>query len=109
MTKYNKWFLLLGLLILAGMYINWAFMAVAMIVLIGIICWEITDRAFRPFLSQLAPSMSTTNMYDNSSEVYGHEWSVDCPSCGVFTVIQKGDPVICPKCGNTEIDTVRKL
>jgi anaerobic ribonucleoside-triphosphate reductase len=44
-----------------------------------------------------------------SPEIYGHEWTIDCPSCGVFTAIQKGDPVICPKCGNTDIDTVRKV
>ena len=33
------------------------------------------------------------------------EWEVDCPKCGVFIQIQKGDPAICPRCGETNIDT----
>lgn len=47
------------------------------------------------------------NRGDKEPDVYGHEWEIDCPSCGVFTFIQKDDPVTCPKCGSTEIDTVR--
>ena len=34
-----------------------------------------------------------------------HEWDVTCPNCGIFTQIQKGDPTICPKCGEVDIDT----
>lgn len=33
------------------------------------------------------------------------EWEVQCPDCGTFTQIQKGDPVLCSKCGTSEIDT----
>lgn len=34
-----------------------------------------------------------------------HEWKVECPTCGIFTVIQKGDPVLCPVCHDPDIDT----
>lgn len=34
-----------------------------------------------------------------------HEWEVSCPNCGDFVQIQKSDPVICPKCQSTEIET----
>lgn len=33
------------------------------------------------------------------------EWEVNCPKCGVFIQVQKGDPTICPKCGEPDIDT----
>lgn len=32
-------------------------------------------------------------------------WQVTCISCGVFNQIQKGEPVLCPKCFSPEIDT----
>jgi Zn finger protein HypA/HybF involved in hydrogenase expression len=34
-----------------------------------------------------------------------HEWEIDCPDCGIFTQVQKGDPTICPKCHNPNINT----
>ena len=42
-------------------------------------------------------------------EHYGHEWIVDCPKCGKFTAVQKGEPTICPKCKTTDIDTARAV
>lgn len=33
------------------------------------------------------------------------EFNVSCPECGNFVQIQKGDPVVCPKCGEVDIDT----
>lgn len=32
-------------------------------------------------------------------------WQVTCLNCGVFNQIQKGEPVICPKCEAVDIDT----
>jgi Zn finger protein HypA/HybF involved in hydrogenase expression len=42
---------------------------------------------------------------DDAPAIYTHEWEVECPECGTFTVIQKSDPVLCPNCLSTEIDT----
>lgn len=33
------------------------------------------------------------------------EWLVDCSQCGDFIHHQKGEPTVCPKCGEEDIDT----
>lgn len=33
------------------------------------------------------------------------DWEVNCPHCGVFVQVQKGEPVTCPQCDSPDIDT----
>jgi len=48
------------------------------------------------------------NRKRTKQEEYGHEWNVDCPICGKFIAIQKGEPTICPKCHEPDIDTIQR-
>lgn len=55
-------------------------------------------------------SSSNINETDGPEDQDGERsWEVDCPNCGKFTAVQKGDPVICPKCQSAEIDTKRSV
>ena len=48
----------------------------------------------------------STKDYDRRKEkgVY-IEWEIDCEKCGVFTQEQKSEPVLCPQCGSSDIET----
>jgi hypothetical protein len=61
-----------------------------------------------PLPKQVEKAFKDKSKYDRKQEKnYGHEWEVDCPNCGKFIAIQKGEPVLCPKCMSATIDTTR--